>query len=392
MRIIFGFLLLIFLVVSSREALAYPDFIGYGYSACITCHYNGQGGGALNDYGRALFATEIAARDIYPETMEEEEIASKAGLLGPREIPWWVRPGVKYRGLWFQNNPGSAAKFDKFYNMQNDINLNFFFDKKQNYSLITTAAYTTYPRGFATSRENETPYWFAKEYYFRWQTSMKNLWIYAGQMDKVFGIRHADHTAVNRAAIGLGQFDQSQGLIVEYSPTQWSLTGNLFFGNAAEKSEVRQKGLSVSGEYEVYEKFRVGGSALNSKSEVAEWTRLAAFSRMGLSKGSALMTEVGLARNKSLLPGAIDPTNDVYALIESWVLIRRGYNLLSTLEYSKNDIQTPGTERMRWSIGGIMFPLPRTEVRTMLVNNKNTTPDVGTPDNWQVQMQLHLSL
>ena len=42
---------------------------------------------------------------------------------------------------------------------------------------------------------------------------------------------------------------------------------------------------------------------------------------------------------------------------------------------------------MRWSIGGILFPFPRSEVRTVLVNTKNTTPD-----NWQVQMQLHLSL
>src|SRR4051812_8329460 len=128
--------LVLFLV--STTAFAYPDFIGYGYNACITCHYSGQGGGALNDYGRALFASEIAARDVFPAKMEDEEIAAKSGFLGSRELPWWIRPGLKYRGLWFQSNLGSTAKTDKFYNMQNDINLNFFFDQKQTYTLVTT--------------------------------------------------------------------------------------------------------------------------------------------------------------------------------------------------------------------------------------------------------------
>lgn len=376
----------------STKTLAYPNFIGYGYNSCITCHYNGQGGGALNDYGRALFASEISARHIYPEKMDEEEVAAKAGFLGTKEIPWWVRPGIKYRGLWFQNNPGSTAEFEKFYHMQNEINLNFFFDQNQKYSFITTAGYSLYPRGFGTSREEHTPYWFAKEYYIRWQTNVKNLWVYAGQMDKVFGLRHPDHTAVSRGALGLGQFDQSQGVVLDYSPSKWNLATNIFFGNAGEKNDVRQKGVSALGEYEVYEKFRVGASVLNSKSDQVEWTRLAAFSRLGLSKGSALMAEMGLAKNKSLIEGAPAPTTGAYALIESWVLIRRGYNLLSTLEYSKADIDKAGTEKMRWSVGGILFPLPRTEIRTMLVNNKNSTPSVGTPDSWQIQMQLHLSL
>ncbi|WP_413290525.1 hypothetical protein [Bdellovibrio sp. HCB337] len=374
------------------RAEAYPNFIGYGYNACITCHYSGQGGGALNDYGRALFATEITARDLYPDTMDEEEIGNKSGFLGTKPLPWWVRPGVKYRGLWFQNNPGSTNSTDKFYNMQSDINLNFFFDQQQTYTLITTASYTTYPRSFATSREDKTPYWFAKEYYLRWKTTVKNLWVYLGQMDKVYGLRVADHTSVSRSPIGLGQFDQSQGVIVEYSPAKWNIAGNIFFGNAAEEPEVRQKGLSVSGEYEIYEKYRVGGSAMTSKSETVEWLRLAGFTRMGLSKGSSLMAEVGLTQNKSLLPANGNALKGMYATLESWVLIRRGYNLLSTIEYAKADLESTASEKMRWSIGGIMFPLPRTEVRTMLVNSKYATPDTGVPDNWQLQMQLHLSL
>ncbi|MGZ6479970.1 MAG: hypothetical protein ACXWQE_11750 [Bdellovibrionales bacterium] len=392
MQLLLNFWLLTASLFFAAQTFAYPNFIGYGYNSCTACHYNGQGGGALTDYGRALFAGEITARDVFPRNMDDEAIAEKSGFLPHHSLPWWFRPGIKYRGLWFQNNPGSVAKTEKFYNMQNDVNLNFFFDEKQTYSLITTAAYTIYPRNFATSTEEKTPYWFAKEYYFRWLTPIEDLWVYLGQMDKAFGLRQADHTAVNRYNIGFGQFDQSQGMIVDWNTAQWDLAGNIFFGNEGEKAEVRQKGFSISGEYEVFEKFRVGGSALTSKSEMTEWTRLAAFVRFGLSKGTALLGEMGLAKSKSLLDGAGDPTTGAYALIESWVLLRRGYNLLSTVEYSKMDIKSPGTEKMRWGLGGIMFPFPRTELRTMLVNNKNTTPDVGVPDNWQLQLQMHLSL
>ena len=79
----------------SKQAMAYPDFIGYGYSSCITCHYSGSGGGALNDYGRALFATEIAARHAFPKSMEEEDIAAVSGFGWNKQMPWWFRPGLK---------------------------------------------------------------------------------------------------------------------------------------------------------------------------------------------------------------------------------------------------------------------------------------------------------
>jgi hypothetical protein len=380
----------ILLFLGAGRGFAYPNFIGYGYNACATCHYNGQGGGALNDYGRALFASEITARDIFPASVDDEELGARSGFLGKKELPWWFRPGVKYRGLWFQSSPGSAAKSEKFYNMQSDLNLNFFADPAQKYALITTLSYTQYPRTFGTSVEDKTPYWFMKEYYLRWQYS-KTLWLYAGQLEKTFGLRQVDHTAASRTPIGLGQFDTSQGVIVDWNETVWDVAGNIFFGNDGEKSAVKQKGFAATGEYEILERFRVGGSLLNSKSDEAEWTRVAAHSRLGLSKGSSLLSEIGFYQNKASAAGSPSPTWGSYVMLENWILLRRGYNLLSTLEYSKADIQSTTAERMRWSIGGIMFPLPRTEVRLMAVNGKNYNPQTDSPDSWQAQCQVHVS-
>ena len=60
------------------NSFAYPDFISYGYKSCLTCHYNGQGSGALNDYGRALFASEFTARTF--TSKKPDQLADQSGF------------------------------------------------------------------------------------------------------------------------------------------------------------------------------------------------------------------------------------------------------------------------------------------------------------------------
>jgi hypothetical protein len=33
------------LFLSAQTVYAYPEFIGYGYKSCLTCHWNGHGNG-----------------------------------------------------------------------------------------------------------------------------------------------------------------------------------------------------------------------------------------------------------------------------------------------------------------------------------------------------------
>lgn len=370
------------------QAQAYPDFIGYAYSSCVTCHYNGLGGGALNDYGRALFATEITARDVFPKTMDEEEIAEYSGFLGKKKLPWWFRPGVKYRGLWLKNNPGSTTATEHFINMQNDVNLNFFMDKRQNLAVITTASYMG-TESVGSGYYGKQNIWFAREYYLRWKQS-NNFWLYVGQMDKAYGIRNVDHSAVNRKAITLGQFDQSQGVIGHFTYPDWDIALNVFTGNGAEEDVQKQKGFSAVGEYQVYEKFKIGGSLLSSESDLVKWNLLAVTSRMGLSKGSAIMAEFGLKERTDKIANT-DAQLGTYAWIETLVAVRRGYNLLSVLEHTKTNINQASPEAMKWSIGGLFFPLPRTEVRMMATNGKIQADSGGQDDQWSLQGQLHIS-
>lgn len=375
---------ILFLLILPAAVEAYPDFIGYSYSSCITCHYNGHGGGALNDYGRALYATEITARHVFKKETEEEDIAAMSGVLGSKQLPWWIRPGLKYRGLWMQMDPGSKSATERYINMQNDVNLTLFGDKRQTYTMVTTLSYAGLEPYYG-----KTNTWFAKEYYLRWKQS-NNFWLYLGQLDKVFGIRNVDHSAVNRKAITLGQFDQSQGLVAHWTYPDWDFAVNYFVGNAAQEDSEKQKGFSMAGEYQVFEKFKLGAALLSSQSEMAKWNLLAFTSRWGLSKGTSLMGEVGI-KEKTDLVSKSTPQLGTYALAEALVSVARGYNILSIIEHSKSDLQEASPEVMKWSIGTLFFPLPRTEFRMMATNAKTYAETTGTPDSWAFQGHIHIS-
>ncbi len=373
----------------SSVAKAYPHFISYGYSSCINCHYSSSGGGALNDYGRAIFAVEVAARDFVSESTTDDQLSEQSGFLGSTTMPWWLRPGFKYRGLWMRNNPGATkTQVDRYINMQNDLNLNIFFDKKQKVTFVSTTSYADRYPPYPDIQKWST---FTKEYYLRWKVSGNN-WLYIGQMDKVFGIRDADHTAANRKPLRLGQYDQSQGVVFHVNYPEWDIAVNYFIGNAKEPEADKQKGFSASGEYLLSDKTKVGGSLLSSSSETTDWKIISAHTRLGLLKGSAVLAEAGLKEKKNKLVATTDKTPiGSYVWLSSLVNIRRGYNILSNIEFSRNDINQTSDENYRWSFGTLFFPHPRTEVRAMVINGKTFSEGGASEDSWQLQSQLHLS-
>ena len=129
-------LLLIF--VFAQKVQAYPEFIGYKYSSCLTCHFNGNGNGPLNDYGRALWASEIAGRWL-ARGRSEEQLGRSSGFLGRKKMPWWLRPGIKARQLQLVQNPGGSNETSRSILMQAEANAAIFFKKDQfNQSISST--------------------------------------------------------------------------------------------------------------------------------------------------------------------------------------------------------------------------------------------------------------
>jgi hypothetical protein len=390
--------LLSFSFIGIGAAQAYPEFISYSYTTCITCHYNPQGNGPLNDYGRALFSAEIAARDIFPTKMSDEEIASGSGFLGSTPLPSWLRPGYSYRGLWFQTNPGSSATVKRWITMQNEFNTAIQFDADQKYVFVGSiedVSLSTSSSGYPNDA------WISREHYFRWQFK-ENWFLSVGMMEKVFGIRIIDHTAYAIQNLNLDSHTSVLGTLTHAATLYWSepnrdIAVQLFIGNVNESEpspasdqQIRQKGGSIMTEFNTGENSRTGGSFLMSSNLSTRMQRVAAHQRMGISHGSALLAEAGFLQNQDISQGN-GITTAFFGFAQATALIRRGYNLLSLAEYYRSP-QGQANDQFRWGMGIVAFPMPRLEIRFTVRDARTWSPNNGVPDSWDMQAQLHLAL
>lgn len=383
MKIIF----LISLLFTSIKTFAYPSFISYGYSSCITCHYNGHGSGALTDYGRGVFASEIISNDFTDPKKTEDELSEESGFLGKKKLPDWFHPGFKYRGLWYMTNPGSADSTNKFTNMQADFSAAFHFDPNQKLVAAFSFGYYPVPPSLKDS-PNRPSDWISREHYVRYLLN-PNFTIFVGLLDKAFGIRTADHTAYSRTKLGLAQNDQTHGVMMIYKTETWEYTPHLFIGNLSQDADIRQKGISFMMEKNLQEFHRIGVDFMTSENNYLKINRIAGHSMYGFGTGNSFLFEAGLNQTKS---SSSDAKTAGYALAESMALIRKGYYFLSQAEYYNQTLSTKSPDNLRWTFGFVTFPYMKTEFRLTLVTGRSISDESVISDQWSIQSQLHLSL
>ncbi|MBX9766150.1 MAG: hypothetical protein K2X47_02675, partial [Bdellovibrionales bacterium] len=217
----------------------------------------------------------------------------------------------------------------------------------------------------------------------------KRVFISAGLMDKVFGVRTADHTAYSRDKTGLAMNDQAHGLAIQIMTKNWELTVNPFAGNLSQEADLRQKGASVLFEADFADKARIGTSVLSSQNTYVANNRLAVHGKIGYGEKNSFLIETGGIHNK---PKTGDPTLGVYALIENIGNFARGYNVLSQFEYFNQTGSSKSPDQLRWTLGLLMFPMPRYEIRTTIVNSRIQADSGVSEDQWMLQAQLHLSM
>ncbi len=387
MQMVFKTGLFLLTLFFGKMAFAYPDFIGYGYNSCMLCHYNGHGNGALTDYGRGVFASEIVSKGFLPADVTDEELSQRSGFLGKKQLPWWIRPGIKYRGLYFETNPGSKTAIRKLVQMQVDASMAIHFDQDQKYIAVFNYGFYPVPPNLRND-PNKPSEMISREHYFRWTRNDNQTW-FVGLMDKAYGIRLVDHTAFSRVKVGVAQNDQTYGVMAIYRKEPYEFTPHIFIGNLAQPDDLRQKGFSFMTEKDIHQYFRLGGSLMISENNYVNWTRAAGHGKFGYGKGNSLLTEVGVIQNK---PKAGLGKTGGYGMAQSLALIKRGYFFLSQFEYYNQTLSTNTPDNLKWTFGLLTFPYLKTEFRLTFVNGRDLSDETVVGVSWSVQTQLHLSL
>ncbi|MBL7666003.1 MAG: hypothetical protein JNM93_12785 [Bacteriovoracaceae bacterium] len=375
---LFRFILVIAAFSCSKFAWSYPNYIGHGYSSCLTCHYNPFGNGPLNDYGRAISATVISTQFFSSDKKTDEQLSQSSAFFGKTPSNKWFRPSFDYRGLYLIRNFKEEQQDEDFIQMQADANVVFKFGARDQLIFSGTLGYAPTPKGGALESQ---PKYRTREHYIGWRP-VSSFGIYAGLMDKIFGLRIPEHTAYSRSFTNLGMNDQAHGIQLHYTTEKIDVGYNYFIGNLVQEADVRQVGHSGMFEYSFSKTLRLGASVLTSQSEYLKMTMAALHARAGIGKGSSIMFETGYVDRQTFKTG-------YYNMLQGYLRLSKGLYLINTFEYQKEDTESE-SELMRVGPGIQFFPSQRVEFRADLFNSRTYSPEYAVEDVWDITAQLHL--
>lgn len=380
--------LFFWILAAPQFVSAYPEFIGYKYTSCITCHYNGQGNGPINDYGRAVWASEIAGR-MFAGNKTAEQLGESSGFLGSQKMWWWLKPGIKARQLAYHTNAGKSNRDTRMILMQAEANAAILLKKDQSLIFVGSYGYIPTPYSAKTNpASKDFDNWISREHYIRWQASDSS-WLYVGMVDKVYGLRISNHMAFSRARTGLNQSDQSHGIIYHYIKPNWELTVNGFFGSLYQEAELRQVGGSMMFEYDIAQDFRIGASALMTSNDYIGLRRFGLHSKRGYGNGTAILFEIGLIDDE---PKFAQSRMGYYIFSEAMQRIKRGYHFFISGQAYKEDLSGKYQDTLRFGAGLLMFPMSRAEFRLEAENERKLATDEVQEEKWSILGQVHISM
>ena len=382
--------LLFFLValIHSIPAHSYPQFIGKGYTSCVTCHYNPFGNGPLNNYGRGVSAVAVASKALFHPAYPEEKLSNRSSFFFNKPGKSRFEPSLDYRGLLLKNNYGGENEQTTYINMQFDGQMVIRLDSENKLFFSGQIGYAPRPRSQEKSNREIKEY-RTREHYIGYRPK-SNFGVYAGLQDKIFGVRTSEHSSFARSTNNLSQNDQSHGLQVH---GQWKrLEGGLgyFLGNLVQDDDLRQKGLSGKLNYLFPGKATLGGSYLTSKSDHLKMNSWALHHKTAVGRGSAIIVELGKVKKESLTAGGTNK-DAKYGLAQAYLQMKKGYYFINTLEYlSETSEGQPKDYKIRFGPGVQAFPLQRVELRVDIQNTRNFSNTNSTKDTWDFLGQVHL--
>ena len=232
-----------------NEAHAYPNFIGKGYHACLTCHYNPFGNGPLNDYGRGVAASALAGRLFVSDSTSDEDLSNRSGFLFSKPDPKSVfKPALDYRGGNINSSLETDDPQEKYVNMQIDATATANWGKQKEY--IATFTYSVVPSNSLPAGQADydvaagEDLTFSREHYFGYRFSNNSQGIYVGKMDIVYGIRIPNHTAFSRSSTGNDQYAASHGVVYHLGSEKFDLGLQYFLGDFEKVEEARSSGFA----------------------------------------------------------------------------------------------------------------------------------------------------
>lgn len=391
-------LLALFITLTiSDNSMAYPQFIGKGYHACLTCHYNPFGNGPLNDYGRGVAATGLAGRFLIPDSVSDQTLGERSSIIfgNPDKLP--IKPSLDYRGIQIKRGLEQDESNDLWINMQLELSLSANWGKRKEY-VVNVSRNTLVGnnplsgggrRALGSKIDGDLSY--IREAYIGYRVTQE-LGVYLGKMDKVYGIRIADHNLYSRKNTKNNFNSSTPGIMFHYGTQDYDaglmLHKDQEIEEDNEKSSDPTQGFSGKFEYSFNKRWRLGFSHINEvevEDDERKFNATALILKTRVGEGSSIMAEVGATSTTN----AAGTTDGQYIFLQSHMYLARGLYYVTTYEMEATDT-SKYDETHRLGPGIQWFPLQRFELRADLLNAKNYKTDQSNRDTWEFLGQVHL--
>lgn len=362
------------------SARAEPTFLSKQYTRCGACHVSASGGGLLSRYGRLLSHRELsltgrrtatAEPGADPATQDDSggEESFLYGLLGDALGP--LQLGVALRPSHVRTTVAGLT-FDRNLLMTADL-----------LAAVQAHGWTFYGQigrePTATGgRLDSYEHWIGYE-------SSRGLGLRAGRFLPAYGVKFADHTAFNRSALGLRQYDQVYGLEFSRSTPRTFAQVTVSPGLAESLLSDRQ-----SGTFNATARFQVDTgpstalvmSGLYREGSVSQPGQRAAGVAVGVAPARRLTI---WTQGDILSTEGADQTTFVFTNETAVEAIRGLWLKVSPQLRTEGDVQP---QVMRWAFSATFLPRTHWNVNLTFYRDK---PSESTPvKTWLAQLHLYL--
>lgn len=364
------------------NAFAYPGNIGFGYSSCLTCHFQPAGGGPINPYARAVQATEFSG-NLFKKSMGQLETFSEFPVKGFSEK---LELQSSFRGLLLTRDLETPQPSSTWITMQADLAARVHLTPS--FQAIGSIGYVPAVRKTPPSSTRFSDYVRSREHYLAFRPE-KAWGFYAGFLDPVFGLRIPEHNSFIRSNLLLNINDQVHGVLAHHLRQNSDLYLHLFLGNLYQNARVRPVGFSSQVEFEVTDSVRLGSSVWWSKSDFRERQMVAGHVRAKIGKGSSILFQTTVFRQLLTLQNSELGMADFAQLR---LLLSKGIFGLLTVEHWVPDLKTTPTHFFRLGPTLEYLPFPKLEIRADLLTSKAFDRMGSNPIDLSFQLQTHLWL
>jgi hypothetical protein len=197
------------LVLGATGVRAEPMFLSKQYNRCTSCHYSPTGGGLLTPYGRSLSRQELSTTGMSdpsapPPAKGKGEESFLWGALGDTLGP--VNVGIDVRPSHLSLDLGGPTSNSRDFLMTADL-----------LAAWRAHGFTAYGEvGRKPAIGSDPAGIYSYEHWVGYE-SPKGLGFRVGRFFPAYGIRLADHTALNRLQLGFDKYDQVYALEVSHS-------------------------------------------------------------------------------------------------------------------------------------------------------------------------------